>query len=199
MSHCIDLQIESGTVPLVLDGAEAKMMITSRWINSCDDSTLLRLLRWFARYEQDLTSIECVREFDRIRYFERVRQIAASDDELAALAQGALKESGPKRVRPPTVKKPKGGYVYIIGSAEYGLYKIGRTNKEVDERLYQFSPMLPFPCCLVTAIKTKSPAKLERSLHKVLEDKRVNGEWFALTEEDIERIKEGTRDGQILV
>ena len=76
----------------------------------------------------------------------------------------------------------RSGFVYIVHSN--GAYKIGHA-KIVDKRIEQISPVLPFPVELVIAIAADDRYALERELHERFADKRLNGEWFVLTEEDL--------------
>lgn len=73
------------------------------------------------------------------------------------------------------------GYVYIIKS-EYG-YKVGQT-KNISTRINHFGVKLPFKFHLYAFVKTKQHVKLETELHDLLKHKRINGEWFELTESD---------------
>ncbi|WP_276917436.1 GIY-YIG nuclease family protein [Aneurinibacillus aneurinilyticus] len=90
-----------------------------------------------------------------------------------------------------TIQKPKNpGFVYIIREDYTGRYKIGKT-KKLDARLKLFNVDLPFEVELVHSIHTQNCDETERLLHEHFAHKRVNGEWFDLTEEDIAWIKLG--------
>lgn len=91
------------------------------------------------------------------------------------------KQVDPKRGR------GKAGFVYLLKSGEY--YKIGCT-KQVGRRLAEISPCMPFETILICSIKTEDMQALEASLHQEFADKRVKGEWFQLSEQDIQAIKE---------
>ena len=71
-------------------------------------------------------------------------------------------------------------------------FKIG-ISSNVQNRIKRLTATaLPYETSLVCLIKfdTKGPAlKLENSLHKRFADKRMNGEWFRLSPDDIEYIK----------
>lgn len=82
------------------------------------------------------------------------------------------------------------GFVYIIREDYTGRYKIGKT-KKLDARLKLFNVDLPFEVELVHSIHTQNCDETERLLHEHFAHKRVNGEWFDLTEEDIAWIKLG--------
>jgi hypothetical protein len=82
---------------------------------------------------------------------------------------------------------PKAGYVYLIQSPT-GSYKIGRS-KNIANRLKTFNVKLPFEIEIEHVISCSDYRAAERELHKRYADKRVNGEWFALTRDDVEQIK----------
>jgi hypothetical protein len=73
------------------------------------------------------------------------------------------------------------GYVYILKS-DYG-YKIGCTSN-FEKRLNTFSVKLPFDVTPHSFIKCKDWEKLESFLHEKLTHKKINGEWYNLTEND---------------
>lgn len=110
--------------------------------------------------------------------------------ERIAVALRQLPEAAPKlKVNKPTRKASAGtnGYVYLIQSPTQA-YKIGRT-RNPDNRMETFTVKLPFEVEYVCVIQCEDMYGLERELHQRFADKRVNGEWFSLTLEDVEYIK----------
>lgn len=79
------------------------------------------------------------------------------------------------------------GFVYLLQSPT-GAYKIGKT-KTPNDRLRTFSVKMPFEVAYVCVIETLDMNGLERSLHLRFAEKRLNGEWFSLTDADVEYIK----------
>lgn len=73
------------------------------------------------------------------------------------------------------------GYVYFLKS-EYG-YKIGCSSK-LHNRLNHFNVLLPFKYEVYSIVKCKEFHSVESLLHKLLSHKRLNGEWFGLSEND---------------
>jgi len=71
----------------------------------------------------------------------------------------------------------KPGYVYLLEGG--GFYKIGKA-AELDRRIQQISPKLPFTCRLLHAIPSQDCLALEQGLHQRFSPQRVNGEWFQL-------------------
>lgn len=90
-----------------------------------------------------------------------------------------------------TTKKPtrheKPGFIYLVQSVS-GHYKIGLTANP-EHRGKTFGVQLPFEVEFICLIKTDNMQRLETELHERFADKRVNGEWFDLTPEDVEYIK----------
>lgn len=81
------------------------------------------------------------------------------------------------------------GYVYILKDIEIsGYYKIGKTSQPY-ERMKTFGVRLPFAAELVHVIECDNADRLEIKLHYQFADKRKQGEWFALTDEDIKSLK----------
>ncbi len=79
------------------------------------------------------------------------------------------------------------GYVYLIQSPTEA-YKIGCT-KNPKNRMKTFGVKLPFEVEYIALIKSDNHKQLESDLHETFEDKRIDGEWFALTPDDVEYIK----------
>lgn len=83
--------------------------------------------------------------------------------------------------------KNDSGFVYFIKSEISGNIKIGKTNHLSG----RFSSI---KCCdpsaiLLFAIKTENRHSLERRLHNFFYEKREAGEWFLLSEKDVDYIK----------
>lgn len=76
------------------------------------------------------------------------------------------------------------GQVYIVGKLE-GHYKIGRSIN-ADDRVGSFSPLLPVPMSFMHKITTPDEIWLERVFHIAFQHCRGGGEWFKLTDADIE-------------
>lgn len=73
-------------------------------------------------------------------------------------------------------------YVYLIYS-EAGLYKIGVSN-DVEKRLSTLRTGSGHKLCCLAYYKTKDKAtNVERALHKLFDEFRAQGEWFAFPED----------------
>ena len=79
------------------------------------------------------------------------------------------------------------GYVYLIESKEG--FKIGRTTR-MKERTQLFAVKLPFPIKIRHYAWFSDCVKTESLLHRHFAAQRLEGEWFALSENDIDYIKQ---------
>lgn len=74
-------------------------------------------------------------------------------------------------------------FVYVLRSDRY--YKIGRT-RNVESRIGTISLQMPFPVELIKVFNTDDSIWLEKLFHVFLNKTRMNGEWFLLSDADIE-------------
>jgi hypothetical protein len=80
-----------------------------------------------------------------------------------------------------------GGFVYLIRSGRH--YKIGKSNA-FGRREYELAIQLPEKARTVHVIRAIDDASgIEAYWHKRFDDKRANGEWFALDSEDVRAFK----------
>ena len=91
-----------------------------------------------------------------------------------------------KYIAPTKAPKSSKGFVYLIKCNEW--YKIGKA-KNVNSRLSGLQTGSPYLLELLHAIHCKDYSRAESYLHNVFADRRGLGEWFELTENDIEKIK----------
>lgn len=78
------------------------------------------------------------------------------------------------------------GVVYLLGS-DGGMYKVGRSNS-IDERMQAFAT-LPYRVTLLHTIECNDMDKVEFYWHTRFAHKRVIGEWFKLTSDEINEFK----------
>jgi hypothetical protein len=81
----------------------------------------------------------------------------------------------------------RSGYVYLI-KAETGEYKIGRTIN-IPNRMKLFAVKLPFDFEIIHYFPCLDAPISESLLHRLYDPQRKRGEWFNLTEKDVEAIK----------
>jgi len=87
---------------------------------------------------------------------------------------------------------PAVGYVYLLKHGSRREYKIGRTNNPL-RREGEVGIELPERLQPVHYIKTDDPAGVEYYWHTRFAAKRKEGEWFALTAEDVRAFKRWKR------
>lgn len=80
------------------------------------------------------------------------------------------------------------GFVYLLKCKNTNIYKIGYS-KNVSRRVKQLMTNIPYKLNIHHVIETEDMLGLESYLHDLYEDKRMNGEYFKLDQEDVEYIK----------
>ena len=77
------------------------------------------------------------------------------------------------------VREAGGGFIYMVECE--GFIKIGVASN-VQDRLANMQTGCPFPLVLLTSFVSACPYEDEESIHALLEEYRVRGEWFRLPE-----------------
>lgn len=81
----------------------------------------------------------------------------------------------------------KEGYVYLAKS-DTGHYKIGRS-KNPWGRIKHFDTIMPVKVEIIHLIWCDNMIDCEKRLHAIFRGNRGNGEWFNLSDEDVDWIK----------
>lgn len=102
-------------------------------------------------------------------------------DESSASEKVAIKKVAAPLLKPDSYKNL--GHIYLI-QADTGHYKIGRS-RNVPERMKLFSVKLPFNFEMIHQFPCQDMYAAESDLHEIFSDKRINGEWFSLSSEDV--------------
>jgi hypothetical protein len=82
--------------------------------------------------------------------------------------------------------EPENGFIYMLKAGRY--YKVGRS-KSFSRRSRELAIQLPEVADTVHVISTDDPVGIEAYWHKRFEQKRLNGEWFALSAQDVKAFK----------
>ena len=104
-------------------------------------------------------------------------------------------ESLPGRQRAYSAKrsvgkvKQKKGYVYLM--QHDGVYKIG-ISTDVPTRQKQINTALPHEVTVVHYFATSNMGDEEQFAHRFFAEKRLGGEWFELSADDVELFKSET-------
>jgi hypothetical protein len=120
---------------------------------------------------------------------EFCRQNSGFEDVIALCAEqenSSLQTSTEKRRE----AKVATGFVYLMKSGSH--YKIGRTNS-IGRRGSELAIKIPVPPKTVHSIETDDPAGVEAYWHRRFGDKRGEGEWFALSLDDVKAFKRWKR------
>lgn len=77
--------------------------------------------------------------------------------------------------------------IYFIEAVGTPFVKIGRTRHSAKSRLSSLRTGCPYPLRIIRmlAVNLKRESQLEKQLHRKFKKYRAEGEWFALTEEQI--------------
>lgn len=94
----------------------------------------------------------------------------------------AIKENVPSERKLSSADK----FVYLISGGD--LTKIGIT-KNPTFRLNKLRLASPIPLTLIYSFRSKNARQTEIELHCIFRDKRLHGEWFTLSDDDIQSIK----------
>lgn len=84
-------------------------------------------------------------------------------------------------------REPQTPHVYLLRAGP--AYKIGNAIS-VEVRAHDLQTGCPYPVEIVAKWKHVEARKFERQLHEQFQEKRMAGEWFALSSDDVERIRE---------
>jgi hypothetical protein len=88
-------------------------------------------------------------------------------------------------VRQITIKD-RPGYIYLVKASNY--YKIG-LSKQPQVRFSQIGLQLPFPFQVLHIISAGNMYEAEAKLHQKYIHKRLNGEWFSLSDSEVAEIQ----------
>lgn len=81
------------------------------------------------------------------------------------------------------------GFIYLIWDNLGEAYKIGMTKRSVEKRLKQLQTGCSNELTIVETFETEYPFLLESILHKTFAHKRLTGEWYALSLDDVKNFK----------
>lgn len=95
-------------------------------------------------------------------------------------AKEAARQS--KKIRQQRVETP--GFIYLLKSGVF--YKIGKTT-DLKKRFHQIKLQLPFSVELVRSCKVPDMNEMESHYHGAFSEQRRNGEWFELTDRQIQQ------------
>lgn len=89
-------------------------------------------------------------------------------------------------------------YVYIIQEEANGYIKIGKANDPIVRIVSGLGAKTPYKMRVLHLIPTHLPFEVEKWFHTHYEKKRLNGEWFHLSPQDVQRIQSGDYSLELL-
>lgn len=87
----------------------------------------------------------------------------------------------------PRFSRTKGWLYWLAAEGKEGT-KIGETSKNLRQRTKGNARDLQLPVTIIDAFQTKNHRRLEKQLHEHFKAKRIRGDWFNLTAEEIKDI-----------
>jgi len=118
------------------------------------------------------------------------RKTSGLEDVLLLCAERETQSAHTKAAKREPETKLATEFVYLMKSGPH--YKIGRTNS-VGRRGSELAIKIPVPPKTIHSIETDDPIGVESYWHKRFADKRGEGEWFLLTQEDVKAFKRWKR------
>lgn len=89
----------------------------------------------------------------------------------------------------------RSGHVYLMGILD-GCHKIGKTNNP-ERRVCELGAMLPIALQVVHLIATEAMDWLESYLHVAFAHCRVRGEWFRLSDAELDQLRRITEASSV--
>lgn len=86
------------------------------------------------------------------------------------------------------------GWTYLVKTTAKEGVKIGFTSKQLRTRLSQLSKEYQSPIYCLDAFQNKFPDYIEAQLHKHFESKRIEGEFYDLSDDDLLAISQVVND-----
>lgn len=128
--------------------------------------------------------LECMRSEDTVMLSNGTS--SHNIDHIALILREGNKIVGKGKVATTTNIRSDRSSVYLLKSAGY--YKVGVTlDSSIQRRIAQLQIGNPFTIELVAKTGTIHNAYgIEKSLHSKFKDNRVRGEWFSLSDEELE-------------
>lgn len=155
---------------------------------------LAELFDWYRRNYSECRTVFRWQEYDygpqwREKFSDAELEVVLasefSSDDDRSQAESILARR--RNVRPVGVQKiAQGGFVYLMHSSS-GHYKIG-ASANPQSRLRSLRTASPFVIRLLHTVHTGDMYEAEKTLHTRYAGKRVNNEWFELSDFDVQAI-----------
>lgn len=120
--------------------------------------------------------------------FKKAYDLFYSTDEYLKINEERQREidnAVSESYKEPEKKPPKPGFVYFVKAKETGYIKIGYTTN-LKTRLKAMQTASPFELELVDFLEVRNAIDEEMDAHGFFYNRRLRGEWFDISEEEIE-------------
>ena len=77
---------------------------------------------------------------------------------------------------------------YILQAEDHDLFKVGHTTTTIDKRIKALQTGCPFRLTVYKTIPSFFPDKLEKVIQGLMRNERKQGEWFAVTAQEIDNV-----------
>jgi hypothetical protein len=193
-----DAQVEAGYSPNKLRTAIDGEVLIQRYIDVMRELHRVPVYRELWRKAQNDKSFPSPNVFGRFGGKEKLLEAVVrycqehpGHEDIIALCSERKRDSKTEtETGQGTKEKVLTGFVYLMQSGRH--YKIGHTNC-VGRRERELKIQIPVPPKTIHRIETDDPVGVEAYWHKRFSDKRGEGEWFALSPEDIRAFKRWKR------
>ena len=102
----------------------------------------------------------------------------------------SLKASLKSRASTGDYSKPDNGYAYLVHCIGTNFYKIGISKISYEARLSTMQSGCPYELRLLTTAHSTHYKEVEKILHRKFKQFRIRGEWFELSQEQMEEVRE---------
>lgn len=155
-------------------------------IGNCDPFTLECFQRHYTVSADDIKTVECVTK-QYLPDIEIVECYFCTNRFLNVQVDGKWRCDDCTRDF-PSESSNKSGFVYIFGSVSEGYYKIGYGDRPVSRLRAYERGKLPFSVEMIHTIPVDDKVMAEAELHRLFRENRSNGEWFKLSDEEVNKI-----------
>ena len=115
-------------------------------------------------------------------------RIKDADPEILFMEITKLKEENKKLKDGLKASSSDFGIVYFVNAENTSMFKIGYTKQSIDKRLSGLQTGCPMKLLIYRTVSCVDPNILERYLHECFNDKKIRGEWFDVTDDEVDNL-----------
>lgn len=91
------------------------------------------------------------------------------------------------------------GKLYLLNAYGTNNYKIGVTSRDITNRINELQTGCPDEIILIKEYESINYKKIEKWLHRRYFIKRMEGEWFELTDDDVFNFKNTCKEIETII